>query len=108
MNREKIMGCNKIVVILPATTILLVSTILSMTASTNNLTSAFAQSDGTNQTIQNSDQSSNQPSKAIQGNVSDIVTNITKGAKSMGSNITTEIAKEVAENIGKKLQDLAK
>jgi len=33
MNREKIMGCNKIVVILPATTIL-VSTILSMTAST--------------------------------------------------------------------------
>jgi hypothetical protein len=38
MNREKIMGCNKIVVILPATTILLVSTILSMTASTNNLT----------------------------------------------------------------------
>jgi hypothetical protein len=26
----------------------------------------------------------------------------------VGSNITTEIAKEVAENIGKKLQDLAK
>jgi len=26
----------------------------------------------------------------------------------MGSNITTEIAKEVAENIGQKLQDLAK
>jgi len=102
MNREKIMICNKIVVVLPATTI------LSMTASTNDLTSAFAQSDGTNQTIQNSDQSSNQPSKAIQQNVSDIVTNITKGAKSMGSNITTEIAKEVAENIGKKLQDLAK
>jgi hypothetical protein len=26
----------------------------------------------------------------------------------VGLNITTEIAKEVAENIGKKLQDLAK
>ena len=40
--------------------------------------------------------------------MSDVVSNITKGAKRLGSNITTEIAKEVAENIGKKLQDLAK
>jgi hypothetical protein len=46
--------------------------------------------------------------KQYNKNVSDVVTNISKGAKSVGSNITTEIAKEVAENIGKKLQDLAK
>ena len=102
------MTFNKIFLVLPATTILLVSTILSMTASTNDLTSAFAQSDGTNQTIQNSDQSANQTSEAIQQNLSHVVSNISKGAKSMGSNITTEIAKEVAENIGQKLQDLAK
>jgi hypothetical protein len=61
-----------------------------------------------NQTMQKEDQSTNQTSEAIQQNVSDVVTNISKGAKSVGSNITTEIAKEVAENIGKKLQDLAK
>ena len=102
------MGCNKIVILLFATTLLLVSTILSMTTSTNDLTSAFAQQEGTNQIIQNLEHSANQPSKGIQENVSDVVSNITKGAKSLGSNITTEIAKEVAENIGKILQDLAK
>lgn len=79
-----------------------------MTTSTNDLTSAFAQQEVTNQIIQNLEHSANQPSKGIQENVSDVVSNITKGAKSLGSNITTEIAKEVAENIGKKLQDLAK
>jgi len=69
---------------------------------------AFAQSGITNLTMEKQDQSTNQTSEAIQENVSDVVTNISKGAKSVGSNITTEIAKEVAENIGKKLQDLAK
>lgn len=39
-------------------------------------------------------------------NISDVLTNISKGAKSVGTNITTEVAKEVAENIGKKLEDL--
>ena len=58
--------------------------------------------------MQKEDQSTNQTSEAIQQNVSDVVTNISKGAKSVGSNITTEIAKEVAANIGKKLQVLAK
>jgi hypothetical protein len=99
---------NKIFRVLPATTIFLVSTILAMSTFTNVSTSAFAQSEGTNQTMQKEDQSTNQTSEAIQQNVSDVVTNISKGAKSVGSNITTEIAKEVAENIGKKLQDLAK
>lgn len=99
---------NKILQVLPATTIFLVSTILAMSTFTNVSTSAFAQSEGTNQTMQKEDQSINQTSEAIQQNVSDVVTNISKGAKSVGSNITTEIAKEVAENIGKKLQDLAK
>ena len=99
---------NKIFLVLPAatTTMLFISTILLMSTFTN--VSAFAQSEGTNQTIQDADQSANQTGEAIQQNVSDVVTNISKGAKSVGSNITTEIAKEVAENIGKKLQDLAK
>jgi hypothetical protein len=104
----EIMAYNKILRVLSATTIRLVSTILAMSTLTNVSTSAFAQSEWTNQTMQKEDQSTNQTSEAIQQNVSDVVTNISKGAKSVGSNITTEIAKEVAENIGKKLQDLAK
>ncbi|HEX2409470.1 MAG TPA: hypothetical protein VHJ38_19875 [Nitrososphaeraceae archaeon] len=72
--------------------------------------SALAQSEeGTAQTMQqDGGQSANQTGEAIKQNVNDIITNISKGAKSVGSNITTEVAKEVAENIGKKLQDLAK
>ena len=77
------------------TTIFLVSIIFSMSTFIN--ISAFAQSEGTNQT-----------GEAIKQNVSDVITNISKGAKSLGSNITTEVAKEIADNIGKKLQDLAK
>ena len=88
---------NKISIIMPAsaTTIFLVSIILSISTFIN--ISAFAQSEGTNQT-----------GEAIKQNVSDVITNISKGAKSLGSNITTEVAKEIADNIGKKLQDLAK
>ena len=88
---------NKISIIMPAaaTTIFLVSIILSL--STFIYISAFAQSERTNQT-----------GEAINQNVSDVITNISKGAKSLGSNITTEVAKEIADNIGKKLQDLAK
>lgn len=98
---------NRIFLVLPATTIFLVSTILSMLTFTN--VSAFSQTEGTNQTMQDAGQSADQTtSEAIKQNVSDVVTNISKKAKSVGSNITTEVAKEVAENIGKKLQDLAK
>jgi hypothetical protein len=88
---------NKISIIMPAAicTIFLVPIIFSMSTFTN--ISAFAQSEETNQT-----------DEAIKQNVSDVVTNISKGAKSLGSNITTEVAKEIADNIGKKLQDLAK
>ena len=88
---------NKISIIMPAaaTTIFLVSIILSLSTFIN--ISAFAQSEGTNQT-----------GEAIKQNVSDVITNIRKGAKSLGSNITTEVAKEIADNIGKKLQDLGK
>ena len=88
---------NKISIIMPAaaTTIFLVSIILSISTFIN--ISAFVQSEGTNQT-----------GEAIKQNVSDVITNISKGAKSLGSNITTEVAKEIADNIGKKLQDLAK
>jgi uncharacterized protein YycO len=88
---------NKISIIMPAaaTTIFLVSIILSLSTFIN--ISAFAQSEGTNQT-----------GEAIKQNVSDVITNISKGAKSLGSNITTEVAKEIADNIGKKLQDLGK
>ena len=88
---------NKISMILPAATTItfFVSIIFSMSTFIN--ISAFAQSEGTNQT-----------GEAIKQNVSDVITNISKGAKSLGSNITTEVAKEIADNIGKKLQDLAK
>ena len=88
---------NKISIIMPAatTTIFLISIILSMSTLIN--ISALAQSEGTNQT-----------GEAIKQNVSDVITNISKGAKSLGSNITTEVAKEIADNIGKKLQDLPK
>ena len=88
---------NKISIIMPAaiTTIFLVPILLSMSTFIN--ISVFAQSEGTNQT-----------GEAIKQNVSDVITNISKGAKSLGSNITTEVAKEIADNIGKKLQDLAK
>jgi len=88
---------NKISIIMPAaiTTIFLVPILLSMSTFIN--ISAFAQSEGTNQT-----------GEAIKQNVSDVITNISKGAKSLGSNITTEVAKEIADNIGKKLQDLGK
>ena len=88
---------NKISIIMPAaaTTIFLVSIILSLSTFIN--FSAFAKSEGTNQT-----------DESIKQNVSDVITNISKGAKSLGSNITTEVAKEIADNIGKKLQDLAK
>ena len=92
-----------------ATTIFLVSIILSISTFTN--VSPFAQSEeGTNQTMQqNADQSAtNKTGEAIKQNVSDIVANISKEAKGVGSNITTEVAKDVAANIGKKLQDLAK
>jgi uncharacterized protein YycO len=88
---------NKISVIMPAaiTTIFLVPILLSMSTFSN--ISTFAQSEDTNQT-----------GEAIKQNVSDVVSNISKGAKSLGSNITSEVAKEIADNIGKKLQDLAK
>ncbi len=69
--------------VLPAaltTAIFLVSTILSMSTFTNVF--SFAQAEGTNQTMQNAEQSANQTGKVIQQNVSDVVTNISKGAKS--------------------------
>jgi len=90
-----------------AATIFLVSTIPSMSTFTN--VSAMAQSEErTNQTSREACQSANQTGEAIKQNVSDVVTNISKEAKGIGSNITTEVAKDVAVNIGKKLQDLAK
>ena len=90
-----------------ATTLFLISTILSMSLFTN-VSTVFAQSEGTNQTIQNTGKSTNQTGEALKQNVSDIVSNISQEAKGIGSNMTTDIAKEVAENIGKKLQDVAK
>ena len=98
---------NKIFLVLPAaTTIFLVLTILSMSTCTH--VSALAQSEGRIKLCRMQTQSAKQTGETIKQNVSDVVTNISKGAKSVGSNITTEIPKEVAENIGKKLQDLAK
>ena len=46
--------------------------------------------------------------ESLKQNASDIVSNISEEVKSKGSNITKEVAKDVAANIGKQLQDLAK
>ena len=90
------MQYNNMFMVLPvATTLILSSTILSMAIFTN--VSVFAQSERTNQT-----------GESLKQNASDIVSNISKEVKSKGSNITKEIAKDVAANIGKQLQDLAK
>ena len=89
---------NKIFMVLTAAaaTIFLVSIILSMSIFTN--VSVFAQSEGT----------TNQTGESLKQNASDTVSNISKEVKSKGSNITKEVAKDVAANIGKQLQDLAK
>ena len=101
---------NNMFVVFPVATttiaLFLISTILSMSIFTT--VSVFALSEGMDQTIQNTGQSSNQRGETTKENVSDIVSNISKEAKGIGSNITTEVAKDVAANIGKKLQDLAK
>jgi uncharacterized protein YycO len=79
-----------------ATTLILISTILSMSIFSN--VSVIAQTEGT----------TNQTGESLKQNASDIVSNISKEVKSKGSNITKEVAKDVAANIGKQLQDLAK
>ena len=90
------MLCNNMFMVLPVVaTLFLLSIILSMSIFTN--VSVFAQSEGTNQTGQ-----------SLKQNASDIVSNISKEAKGIGSNITKEVAKDVAANIGKQLQDIAK
>jgi len=90
------MQYNNMFMVLPVTTtLILISTLLSMAIFTN--VSVFAQSEGTNQT-----------GESLKKNDSDIVSNISKEVKSKGSNITKEVAKDVAANIGKQLQDLAK
>lgn len=61
-----------------------------------NATLAFAQSEGTNQTMQNAGESANKTGESMQQNTSDIGSNITEGAK------------DLAKNIGEGLQDLAK
>ncbi|HEX2408881.1 MAG TPA: hypothetical protein VHJ38_16895 [Nitrososphaeraceae archaeon] len=90
------MQYNNMFMVLPVTpTLILISTLLSMAIFTN--VSVFAQSEATNQT-----------GESLKQNASDIVSNISKEAKGIGSNITKEVAKDVAANIGKQLQDLAK
>ena len=91
------MQYNNMFVVLPVTTttLILISTLLSMAIFTN--VSVFAQSEGTNQT-----------GESLKQKTSDIVSNISKEVKNKGTNITKEVAKDVAANIGKELQDLAK
>ena len=91
------MQYNIMFMLLPlTTTIIVISTLLSMAIFTN--VSVFAQSEGT----------TNQTGESLKQNASDMVSNISKEVKSKGSNITKEVAKDVAANIGKQLQDLAK
>ena len=105
---------NKLFIILPAAAAIL-ATVLTLSTFT---IPTFAQSEETNQTMQDLGQSTNQTGErmqqganqtgeAIQGNASEVGAEVTEGAKKLGKNIT-EGAKGLAETIGKGLQDLAK
>ncbi|MGI9010654.1 MAG: hypothetical protein ACR2F1_05655 [Nitrososphaeraceae archaeon] len=61
-----------------------------------NATLAFAQSEGTNQTMQDAGESANKTGGELQKNASDMGSKITEGAK------------DLAGNIGDKLQDIGK
>ena len=67
---------NKLFFILP--TVAIIATVLTLATFT---IPTFAQSEGTNQTMKNVGESANQTGEAIQGNASNLASNITEGAK---------------------------
>jgi hypothetical protein len=82
---------NKLFLIIPTIAILsIVLTLVTFTIPT------FAQSEGTNETMQNAGESANKTGESMQQNASGMGSKITEGAKNM------------AENIGEGLKDLTK
>jgi len=82
---------NKLFLILSTIAILPISlTLLTLTIPT------FAQSEGTNETMQNAGESANKTGESMQQNASGMGSKITEGAKNM------------AENIGERIKDLTK
>ena len=108
---------NKIFSIVPAiAAMFLAATMLSM--STFTIVSIFAQSDGTNQAMEDAGQSANQTGEGMQQGASDVASSAGQSANQTGEAIQgnasdvgskiTEGVKNLAKNIGEKLQDLAK
>jgi ABC-type Na+ efflux pump permease subunit len=93
---------NKLFLILPTVTIL----ITALTLATFTIPS-FAQSEGTNETMQNAGESANQTGENMQQGANKTGEAIQGNASDMGSKVT-EGAKNLAENIGEGLKDLAK
>ena len=93
---------NKFFVIIP--TIAILVTVLTLATFT---IPSFAQSEGTNQTMQNAGGSANQTGENMQQGANKTGEAMQGNASDMGSKIT-EGAKNMAENIGEKLQDLGK
>ena len=92
---------NKLFLIVPAAIVVTVLTLATFTLP------SFAQSEGTNETLQNAGESANQTGENMQQGANKTGEAIQGNASEMGSKIT-EGAKNLAENIGEKLQDLAK
>lgn len=67
----------------------------------------FAQSEETNQTMQNAGESANQTGGEMKKNASDVGSEMTEGAKDMGSKVT-EGAKDTLGKIGEGLENLGK
>jgi hypothetical protein len=82
---------NKLFLIVP--TVAILATVITL--ATFNIPT-FAQSEGTNETMQNAGESANKTGKSMQQNASDMGSKITEGAK------------DVVGSIGEKLQDIGK
>jgi hypothetical protein len=67
----------------------------------------FAQSEETNQTMQNAGESANQTGGEIKKNASDVGSDMAEGAKDVGSKVT-EGAKDTLGKIGEGLENLGK
>ena len=93
---------NKLFLIIP--TVAILATVLTLATFT---IPSFAQSEGTNETMQNAGESANQTGENMQQGANKTGEAIQGNASEMGSKIT-EGAKNLAENIGEKLQDLVK
>jgi hypothetical protein len=88
-------------VILPATFLTIMLGFSALTVQ------GFAQSEETNQTMQNAGESANQTGGEIKKNASDVGSDMAEGAKDVGSKVT-EGAKDTLGKIGEGLENLGK